>query len=76
LPEVAGNAALLVNPENVFEIRRGLQRALLDPILRTRMKQLGYEQAQRFSWTNSVSRILEIYREVAGERVSHTVAAD
>ena len=40
------------------------------------MKQLGYEQAQRFSWTNSVSRILEIYREVAGERVSHTVAAD
>jgi len=76
LPEVAGNAALLVNPENVFEIRRGLQRALLDPNLRARMKQLGYEQAQRFSWTNSVSRILEIYREVAGERVSHTVAAD
>jgi glycosyltransferase involved in cell wall biosynthesis len=76
LPEVAGNAALLVNPENVFEIRRGLQRVLLDPILRARMKQLGYEQAQRFSWTNSVSRILEIYREVAGERVSRTVAAD
>src|SRR6202163_1837307 len=70
LPEVAGNAALLVNPENVFEIRRGLQRVLLDPVLRARMKQLGYEQAQRFSWTNSVSRILEIYREVAGERVS------
>jgi glycosyltransferase involved in cell wall biosynthesis len=76
LPEVAGNAALLVNPENVFEIRRGLQRVLLDPVLRARMKQLGYEQAQRFSWTNSVSRILEIYREVAGERVSRTVAAD
>lgn len=76
LPEVAGNAALLVNPENVFEIRRGLQRVLLDPILRARMTQLGYEQAQRFSWTNSVSRILEIYREVAGERVSRTVAAD
>jgi glycosyltransferase involved in cell wall biosynthesis len=76
LPEVAGNAALLVNPENVFEIRRGLQRALLDPILRARMKQRGYEQAQRFSWTNSVSRILEIYREVAGDREPHTVAAD
>jgi glycosyltransferase involved in cell wall biosynthesis len=76
LPEVAGNAALLVNPENVFEIRRGLQRVLLDPILRARMKQLGYEQAQRFSWTKSVSRILEIYREVAGERVPRTVAAD
>jgi glycosyltransferase involved in cell wall biosynthesis len=76
LPEVSGNAALLVNPENVFEIRRGLQRVLLDPILRARMKQRGYEQAQRFSWTNSVSRILEIYREVAGKRVTRRVAAD
>lgn len=76
LPEVSGNAALLVNPENVFEIRRGLQRVLLDPILRARMKQRGYEQAQRFSWTNSVSRILEIYREVARKRVTRRVAAD
>jgi glycosyltransferase involved in cell wall biosynthesis len=76
LPEVVGNAALLVNPENVFEIRRALQRALLDPALRERMKQRGYDQAQRFSWTNSVSRILEIYRQVAGGRVSRGVAAD
>src|SRR6202051_776200 len=76
LPEVSGNAALLVNPENVFEIRRGLQRVLLDPILRARMKQRGYAQAQRFSWTSSVSRILEIYREVAGDRVPRGVAAD
>src|ERR1700721_2136894 len=65
LPEVVGNAAVLVNPENVFEIRRGLQRVLLDPVLREQMKQRGYQQAQRFSWTTSVSRILEIYREVA-----------
>lgn len=70
LPEVAGGAALLVNPENVFEIRRGLQRVLLDVPLRERMKQRGYEQAKRFSWTTSVSRILEIYREVAGTGVS------
>jgi glycosyltransferase involved in cell wall biosynthesis len=76
LPEVAGNAALLVNPENVFEIQRALQRSLLDPALRARMKQRGYEQAQRFSWTSSVSRILEIYREVAGSDVARGVAAD
>jgi len=76
LPEVAGSAALLVNPENVFEIQRALQRALLDPATRAQMKQRGYEQAQRFSWTKSVSRILEIYREVAGAPVSRGVAAD
>jgi glycosyltransferase involved in cell wall biosynthesis len=76
LPEVVGNAALMVNPENVFEIRRALQQALLDAEVRTRMKQRGYEQAQRFSWASSVSRILEIYREVAGQRgVSRGAAA-
>ncbi len=77
LPEVVGNAALMVNPENVFEIRRALQHALLDVEVRTRMKQRGYEQAQRFSWTSSVSRILEIYREVAGQHgASRGAAAD
>jgi len=77
LPEVVGTAALVVNPENVFEIRRALQKALCDSELRSRMKQRGYEQAQRFSWTNSVSRILEIYREVADRHgVSPRVAAD
>jgi len=77
LPEVVGNAALMVNPENVFEIRRALQQALLDAEVRARMKQRGCEQAQRFSWTSSVSRILEIYREVAGKRgASRGAAAD
>jgi glycosyltransferase involved in cell wall biosynthesis len=76
LPEVVGNAALMVNPENVFEIRRALQQALLDSEVRARMKKLGYEQAQRFSWETSVARILEIYREVAGERVAGRAAAD
>jgi len=68
LPEVVGNAALMVNPENVFEIQRALQQALCDQEGRERMKQRGYEQAQRFSWTNSVARILEIYRVVADNR--------
>ena len=76
LPEVVGNAAFLVNPENVFEIRRALQRVLLDPALRARMKQRGDEQAKRFSWTSSVGRLLEIYHEVAEARVPHKVAAD
>ena len=73
---MVGNAALMVNPENVFEIQRALQRALLDSEFREGMKQRGYEQAQRFSWTTSVSRILEIYREISGAKVAGPVAAD
>jgi len=64
LPEVVGNAAVLVNPENVFEIMRALHRVLLDASLRERLKERGYQQATRFSWDQSVRRILEAYGQV------------
>src|SRR5208282_4258783 len=64
LPEVVGNAAVLVHPENVFEIMRALQRVLLDQPLREKMKERSYKQAAKFSWEKSVRRILEAYREV------------
>jgi glycosyltransferase involved in cell wall biosynthesis len=66
LPEVVGNAAVLVNPENVFEIMRATHRVLVDQNLRERLKLRGYEQAKRFSWDNSVRRILKVYEEVGG----------
>jgi glycosyltransferase involved in cell wall biosynthesis len=67
LPEVVGNAAVLVNPENVFEIMRALHRVLMDQPLRDRMKERGYEQATRFSWETSVRRILGAYRQIADD---------
>jgi glycosyltransferase involved in cell wall biosynthesis len=65
LPEVVGNSAVLVNPENVFEIMRALHRVLMDQPLRARMKERGYQQAKRFSWEISVRRLLDVYSEVA-----------
>jgi glycosyltransferase involved in cell wall biosynthesis len=73
LPEVVGNAAVLVNPENVFEIMHALHRVLLDQSLRERLKRAGYEQSTVFSWESSVARILQLY-EAAAER--GPVAAD
>jgi glycosyltransferase involved in cell wall biosynthesis len=67
LPEVVGDAAVLVNPENVFEIMRALRRVLLDPGLRERMKERSYAQAAKFSWEASVRQILKVYRQVGGE---------
>jgi glycosyltransferase involved in cell wall biosynthesis len=75
LPEVVGNAAVLVNPENVFEIMRALHCVLMDRALRDRMKARGYTQATKFSWETSVRRILESYREVA-EGKPRALAAD
>ena len=78
LPEVVGNAAVLVNPENVFEIMRALHRVLTDQALRDRMKERGYKQATKFSWELSVRRILDVYRQIAdGQTQSgHQPAAD
>jgi len=79
LPEVVGRAAVLVNPENVFDIMRALHRVLTDEELRERMRQRGYQQAAKFSWETSVRRILDTYREVADGapgRGDHQPAAD
>jgi glycosyltransferase involved in cell wall biosynthesis len=67
VPEVVGNAAVLVNAENVFEIMRAMLRVLLDKPLRERLKQRGYEQVKKFSWDESARQILAVYSEVAGK---------
>ncbi len=64
VPEVVGNAAVMVNPENVFEIMRALHRVLIDQALRDKLKARGLEQAGKFSWDAGVQRMLEIYGEV------------
>ena len=66
IPEVVGHAAVMVNPENVFEIMRALERVLIDQSLRERMRQRGYEQVRKFSWNNSAGAILQAYGQVAG----------
>ena len=71
LPEVVGNAAVLVNPENVFEIMRALHRVLTDQALRDRMAERSYQQAAKFSWEASVRRILAVYRQIDHAGASH-----
>jgi glycosyltransferase involved in cell wall biosynthesis len=68
IPEVVGNAAVLVNPENVFEMMRALQRVLLDQPLREKLRQRGYEQVKKFSWDRSAAEVLAGYEEVVGRR--------
>ena len=76
LPEVVGKAAVLVNPENVFEIMRATHRVLVDPALREKLKLRGYERAKHFSWEDSARRILKIYKELAGAPDSANIPSD
>jgi glycosyltransferase involved in cell wall biosynthesis len=68
LPEAVGDAAMLVNPENVFDIARGIRDVLVDHALRARLIARGKEQAARFSWERTACEVLEIYEEAGGKQ--------
>ena len=65
LPEVAGGAALLVDPYDADAIAGGIVRAVTDETLRADLITRGLERARSFSWPQSVRKIHEIYMQVA-----------
>jgi glycosyltransferase involved in cell wall biosynthesis len=65
LPEVVADAALVVNPENVFDIARGIREVLLDDSLRARLVAAGFARARRFNWNSTAEEVLKVYREAA-----------
>jgi glycosyltransferase involved in cell wall biosynthesis len=65
LPEVAGNAAVLVDPYSASAIADGIYRVLTDDTLRMDLKRRGIERATQFSWESSVRRVREIYGQIA-----------
>jgi glycosyltransferase involved in cell wall biosynthesis len=62
LPEVLGDAALLVNPENVFEIARGLKSILLEDSVRERLIERGSKHISKFSWKTAARQVVEAYQ--------------
>jgi len=68
LPEVLGDAAILVNPENVFEIARAIKQLLLDQVLRQESIEKGLLQVVRFSWKTAAVKAIETYETAAAGR--------
>jgi glycosyltransferase involved in cell wall biosynthesis len=66
LPEVVGDAAVLVDPYDAQSIADGLVRTLSDPELRTTLRRRGLERAKTYSWERSIQQVHRIYQEVAG----------
>jgi len=66
LPEVAGDAALLVNPEDPEEIAAALVRLASDEALRDDLARRGRERTAQFSWESALARTWEVYRELSG----------
>lgn len=68
LPEVAGEAALLVPPDDAAALAQALQRVLDDAALRWQMKTQGLQQAARFSWQHTAQETLAVYERVITPR--------
>ena len=64
MPEVAGGAALLIDPRSVDEMVEAMKRLLEDDALRRDLIQKGRERARLFSWERTARMYLELYQEV------------
>ncbi len=63
IPEVVGDAGILVDPNNVDEISQAIHRVASNPGLKAEMKKKGFEKARMFSWTAAARKTLTVYEE-------------
>lgn len=65
LPEVAGNTALLVDPENTSEIAEALEKYASDRALRASLCEAALERSKKFSTAQCAARMIEIFKDEA-----------
>ncbi|MGE0705289.1 MAG: glycosyltransferase family 4 protein, partial [Vicinamibacterales bacterium] len=68
LPEVLGDAGLLVNPVDDKEMAAAISRLLSDDSLATSCRTRGFAQAARYRWSDTADRVYEAYRIAIEER--------
>lgn len=66
LPEVVGDAALLIDPQNDEEITVALWRILTDSALRNQLRTKGLQRADAFSWERAAEQTMAVYHKAAG----------
>ncbi len=64
MPEAAGNAAILFDPDNVKEIAASIKKILSDEKLSAKLKKAGLAQAKKFNWQKTAQQTLDVYNEV------------
>jgi glycosyltransferase involved in cell wall biosynthesis len=64
LPEVAGDAALLVDPEDAVALGHAMVRVLNNSALSDSLQQKGFVRAKTFTWRSAAVRTLALYREL------------
>ncbi|WP_461935508.1 glycosyltransferase [Nostoc sp.] len=62
--EVAGDAALCVDPRSIDKIRSAMQRIINDEVLREQLRIKGRKRVQSFSWRNSAQQLLQVLQSI------------
>jgi glycosyltransferase involved in cell wall biosynthesis len=65
IPEVAGDAALLVEPDDVDALAAALARLLTDDARRAELVARGDARVRQFSWATTATRLADVYRSLA-----------
>lgn len=66
MPEVLGDAALLVNPLSVEELAQGMMAVLDHPELAAGLREIGLRRAASYTWEATAARTREVYAQVLG----------
>ena len=64
MPEVAGEDAILINPESSDEITEMMLRLEKDKDFYEQQRQIGLERAKLFSWRKTAENLLKLYQKV------------
>ena len=64
MPEVSGNAALIIDPFKPDEIVDAMKKIMTDQQLRNNLIEKGLEQSAKFSWRNMAHEVLELYNSI------------
>ncbi len=67
MPEIAGQAAAIVNPHNPEEITKAIQQVIHDENLRNGLIEKGFKQVKLFSWKKMAENYLKLYEEIFTE---------
>jgi len=64
MPEVVGDAALLIDPNRFEDLQGAMLRLVREPGLREKLRMAGFEQAKKFSWETSAKITLEVFEKI------------
>ena len=69
LPEIAGDAAVLIDPRSAAELTEGLRRMLESEALRKELARQGKERARRFDWGDCAAQSMAFFEALSGDRI-------